>query len=116
MALPLRKCKTCGKDFQPERSTAKYCTDACRYHNHLATKKRVTIPSDMRFSILHRDQFTCRYCGARPPKTELRVDHIQSIEEGGARTDFNNLVTTCNPCNAGKSKRSLKPEEIPPLD
>ena len=111
-----RRCKTCGSEFMPERKTAVYCSDKCRYHQWLANKKRVTIPRDMRFSILHRDKFTCRYCGARPPEKELRVDHVQSIEDGGARTDFANLVTTCNDCNAGKGKKSLSIDEVPPLD
>jgi 5-methylcytosine-specific restriction endonuclease McrA len=109
-----RVCGTCGKTFLAQRRTAKFCSDECRYHNWLANKKRVTIPRDMRFSILRRDGFRCRYCGAQPPRKELRVDHVVSIADGGARTDFDNLVTACNDCNAGKGGMSIDPSEVPP--
>ena len=98
------KCKTCGKLFQPQRKTAKYCSDTCRYHDFLTKKKRITIPRDLRYSILMRDNFRCQYCGATPQTKELRVDHIVSIKEGGAVTDPSNLITACDPCNAGKGE------------
>lgn len=114
-------CPTCGKEFESKRSTAKYCSPKCRYHKHLATKKRITIPNNVRFSILRRDRFRCRYCGAgptldakgKPRLTELRVDHVVSVEDGGALTAASNLVTACNACNAGKGKLSLDPSEVP---
>ncbi len=111
--MDMRKCKTCGNEFEPERKTKVYCSDECRYHNWLANKKRVTIPRDMRFSILMRDGFACRYCGDKPPQKQLVVDHVTSIEDGGARTDFDNLVTACIPCNSGKGKRSLDIKDVP---
>lgn len=117
MAEELTKnCLSCGKEFVYERSTAKYCSDTCRYHKHLANKKRITIPRDLRFSMLRRDGFRCRYCGATPEKRELRIDHIQSVHEGGALTDPDNLITSCDPCNAGKGSLSLDPAEIPALE
>ena len=116
MPLPPKKCKTCGKEFTPIRKTATYCTDKCRYHAHLAKKKRITIPRDLRWSVLKRDGFMCRYCGAKPVERELRVDHITSVKDGGALTSMNNLVTACDPCNAGKGERSLTMDDIPPLD
>jgi 5-methylcytosine-specific restriction endonuclease McrA len=108
-----KTCATCGKEFKSARSTAKFCSSKCRYHNHLASKKRITIPSDLRFSILRRDKFRCRYCGAEPGEKQLFVDHVKSIADGGARTNPKNLVTTCRLCNAGKSDTSLAPEEVP---
>ena len=109
------KCKTCGKEFKPIRKTAKYCSDKCRYHSHLANKKRITIPRDLRWSILRRDKFRCRYCGATPDQKELAVDHIISVKDGGDLTNPKNLVTACRACNTGKGERSLDPEEIPPV-
>ena len=58
----------------------------------------------------------CRYCGAKPVERELRVDHIKSVKDGGDLTNTKNLVTACDPCNAGKGERSLDLSEIPPLD
>jgi hypothetical protein len=34
----------------------------------------MTIPLSMRFQILERDSFTCRFCGKRAPETELEVE------------------------------------------
>lgn len=107
-------CETCGETFTPKRSTARYCSDRCRYHKHLANTKRVTIPADLRFSILYRDGFACRYCGDRPPRKQLKVDHVMSVADGGPLTDPDNLVTACTTCNAGKSDLSLDPADIPP--
>lgn len=109
-----RNCNTCGELYQPERKTSKYCSDTCRYHAHLVTKKRITIPRDQRFSILYRDGFSCRYCGARPPRKGLRVDHIVPVDAGGALTDPENLITACNDCNSGKSNQVIDESLIPP--
>ena len=105
------KCKTCGKEFTPQRSTAKYCTDICRQHDFLTKKKRVAIPNDLRYSILMRDKFRCVYCGSTPENRQLHVDHVVSLEDGGPRTDPKNLVTACHACNSGKGKRSVDKAE-----
>lgn len=55
-----------------------------------------------RYAVLARDHFTCRYCGARAPGVELRVDHVIPLAKGGT-DDPSNLVTACEPCNSGKS-------------
>jgi 5-methylcytosine-specific restriction endonuclease McrA len=116
MALPEKKCSTCGKMYVPIRKTSKYCTDKCRYHAFLAKKNRVTIPQDLRYSILRRDGFMCRYCGAKPVQKELRVDHIVSVKDGGDLTNTKNLITACHACNSGKGELSIDPAEIPTLD
>lgn len=56
----------------------------------------------LRFEILRRDGHTCRYCGAKAPDVELTVDHVVAVTLGGG-DEPNNLVTACQPCNAGKS-------------
>jgi 5-methylcytosine-specific restriction endonuclease McrA len=58
----------------------------------------------------------CRYCGAKPVQRELRIDHIKSVKDGGDLTNPKNLITSCNPCNAGKGERSIDLAEIPTLD
>lgn len=111
-----RTCKTCGRVFTAYRKTAVYCSDKCRYHQHLRTKKRITVPNDVRFTVLRRDHFRCRYCGD-PGSGEkvLQVDHIISLDDGGAMMDLANIITTCRACNLGKGKRSLDPAEVPVL-
>lgn len=113
--MPTVKCPTCGKDFQAKRSTAKFCSPKCRQHNHLARQNRVRIPADLRFTVLRRDGFMCRYCGARPVQSELTVDHIVSVADGGPLTATTNLITACHDCNGGKGRLSLDPAEIPSL-
>jgi hypothetical protein len=61
----------------------------------------------LRFEVLKRDNYTCRYCGAKAPDVTLTVDHVIPTTLGGG-DEPNNLVTACQPCNAGKS--SVAPE------
>lgn len=117
-------CVTCGKELPPGgRSTRKYCDSTCRYHKWQASKTRITIPTTLRWTVLHRDGFRCRYCGASPTRladntpahTELRVDHVVSVNDGGDLTNTKNLVTSCLTCNSGKGSRSIDPADIPDL-
>lgn len=63
---------------------------------------RIAISKRLRFEVFKRDGFTCQYCGATPPSVLLQCDHIDPVSNGGP-TDIDNLVTACQPCNAGKS-------------
>lgn len=62
----------------------------------------MTVSRRLRFEILRRDGHTCRYCGAAAPDIPLTVDHVIPVTLGGG-DDPSNLVTACQPCNAGKS-------------
>ena len=59
-----------------------------------------------RFDVFKRDLFTCQYCGRRPPEVVLEVDHIIAKAKDGS-DDPDNLTTSCDECNQGKSDRSL---------
>lgn len=59
----------------------------------------------LRFEVLKRDNHACRYCGETAPTVKLTVDHVVPVALGGA-DDPSNLVTACQPCNAGKSSVS----------
>ncbi len=106
-------CK-CGKVFEAERSTRVYCSDECRYRHKQRAQGRIRVPDAMRWSILKRDGFACRYCGQRPPLVWLRVDHVQPIEHGGKRLDASNLVTACHWCNNGKKDELFDESLLPP--
>ena len=56
----------------------------------------------LRFEILRRDNYTCRYCGAKSPDVTLTVDHVLAVALGGG-DEPNNLVTACADCNSGKA-------------
>lgn len=62
----------------------------------------MTVSRRLRFEILRRDGHACRYCGATAPDVALTVDHVIPTTLGGGDEPAN-LVTACQPCNAGKS-------------
>lgn len=65
----------------------------------------------LRFEILKRDKFTCRYCGRSPlqgDKVILEVDHVNP----DGPTSSNNLITACKDCNSGKSNIKLTSDKI----
>jgi 5-methylcytosine-specific restriction endonuclease McrA len=55
----------------------------------------------LRGAVLHRDGWTCRYCG----KEATEVDHVAPRARGGA-TSPTNLVAACRPCNKTKGIRT----------
>lgn len=61
----------------------------------------------LRFEVLRRDSYTCRYCGATAPDVTLTVDHVNPTALGGEDRP-ENLVTACSACNGGKS--SIPPD------
>ncbi|WP_321995108.1 HNH endonuclease [Clostridium butyricum] len=71
---------------------------------------RKKISPKLRFEVLKRDNFTCRYCGRKSPNVELHCDHIYPVEKGGINSFFN-LLTACSDCNYGKSGNELNVEQ-----
>lgn len=67
----------------------------------------MAVSKRLRFEVLRRDDHACRYCGARAPGVALTIDHVVPVALGGQDVP-ENLVTACEPCNAGKS--SITPE------
>lgn len=64
------------------------------------------ISNRLRFEVLRRDNFTCRYCGAKAPDVKLNVDAVVPEALGGSHKDPTNLVAACENCNNGKSSTS----------
>lgn len=59
----------------------------------------------LRWTVLKRDNFSCKKCGSSPAKNseiELNVDHIIPWSKDG-ETVIENLETLCTNCNLGKS-------------
>jgi 5-methylcytosine-specific restriction endonuclease McrA len=71
-------------------------------------RARDPLPAQLRFSILQRDGFRCRYCGRTggDPGVVLHVDHVVPLAAGGA-TREDNLRTACEECNLGKAARAV---------
>jgi len=55
----------------------------------------------LRGAVLHRDRWTCRYCGGEATE----VDHVDPRARGGATTPAN-LVGACRRCNKTKGIRT----------
>src|SRR4030065_254306 len=93
----IKKCKFCSKITpRPLFTGTTYCNEKCRYNNTL-TKIRIT--------LFDRDECTCKYCGRSPMKDKnviLHIDHKIPKKKGGT-DDLNNLITSCEQCNLGKS-------------
>jgi hypothetical protein len=49
----------------------------------------------------------CQYCGTRKEMTQLNYDHVHPRVRGG-RTVWENIVTSCYPCNDRKGHRTLE--------
>lgn len=59
-----------------------------------------------RKNVLHRDDYTCQYCGKKM-SSSLTVDHIIPKSRGG-RHYWDNVVTACLRCNNKKGNKTPK--------
>lgn len=73
---------------------------------------RRSISKALRFAILKRDGFRCRYCGRGAPDVELQVDHMLSVAQGGSNEE-SNLAAACADCNGGKGASSITTKPVP---
>lgn len=78
--------------------------------------RRKTKPRFSKQNLFLRDKFTCQYCSIRFPRQELTLDHVLPISKGG-RTNWENIVAACGPCNHRKGNneriRPATPPHIP---
>jgi 5-methylcytosine-specific restriction endonuclease McrA len=81
----------------------------------------VRIPRDAharritRRALFARDRWTCQYCGTA--RSTLTVDHVIPRSKGGP-SSWDNIVTSCAPCNRRKGDRlptqiDMHPRERP---
>jgi hypothetical protein len=79
--------------------------------------KRKHISPSLRFQVLERDGFTCRYCKRKSEgdPLPLEIDHLIPVSKGGSN-DIQNLVTACRDCNRGKSAKIIKEATPNPAD
>lgn len=62
---------------------------------------RISLPQSVRNYVLQRDNYQCRSCGKQNTETELNIDHIISLAQGGSN-DMSNLQVLCSRCNQKK--------------
>lgn len=68
----------------------------------LRGKKRVKFS---RINVATRDKFKCQYCGKRKALKNLTYDHVVPRSQGG-KTNWENIVMACKPCNFRKANRT----------
>ena len=73
-----------------------------RLLRQVARKKAVRFS---RMNVLTRDNWTCQYCGRRLSTRKLNYDHVTPRSQGG-KTVWENIVTSCYPCNDRKRDRT----------
>lgn len=61
-----------------------------------------SISKTTRYEVLRRDNYACRYCGAKAPFVTLHIDHVIPASYGGSN-DPSNLTAACADCNTAKS-------------
>jgi 5-methylcytosine-specific restriction endonuclease McrA len=64
-----------------------------------------------RINLMARDNFRCQYCGSRPSRSELNLDHVVPRALGGHST-WENVVTSCVDCNRRKGGRTPKQAQM----
>lgn len=67
-----------------------------------------------RINVYTRDRFRCQYCGGKFRMGELSYDHVVPRKSGG-RTDWENIVTCCRPCNDRKADKTCDEASMWPL-
>lgn len=61
-----------------------------------------------RRNVMHRDNYTCQYCGR---KSDLTIDHVVPRSRGG-KDKWDNVVVACLRCNVSKGSRTPKEAEM----
>jgi 5-methylcytosine-specific restriction endonuclease McrA len=72
--------------------------------------------SAVRFSktnVFLRDEYHCLYCGSAITNDSGTLDHVVPLSRGG-KTNWENIVTACSPCNIKKANHThIKPAYAP---
>ena len=71
-------------------------------------------PAFTRFNVFLRDNFTCQYCGNKQTSQNLTFDHVLPRSYGG-KTNWENVVSACGPCNFKKGNKLSKVINMFPL-
>jgi len=90
-------CRVCGKSIK--RPFRKHCSTKCS----MEYQKCFKTWTELRDKVIARDN-KCLKCGS---KSQLEVDHIRAIVNGGGMWDINNLRTLCHTCHVRKTKSDL---------
>ena len=79
------------------------------------TKEYFNFKKGVKFSrqnLYLRDLYQCLYCNDTFIPKELTIDHVIPRASGG-KTNWENTVTACKPCNHKKGTKLWKPTRMP---
>lgn len=79
-----------------------------------AFKRRKRKVRFSRINIYSRDRYRCQYCDRKLTMAECTYDHVIPRSQGG-KTLWNNIATSCEPCNTRKGGRTPKEARMPLL-
>jgi len=89
-----------GAAFRSERATYEL-PHVIRLQSYVHVPRRAAASRISRRAVFARDRHRCQYCGS---ERHLTVDHVVPRCKGGPDT-WDNLVTSCAPCNRKKGDR-----------
>lgn len=69
--------------------------------NKMSKTPRINIPKAVRKYVLQRNNYQCQSCGQQSYETQLNIDHIIPLANGGSN-DISNLQVLCSRCNQKK--------------
>jgi 5-methylcytosine-specific restriction endonuclease McrA len=97
LELKAKECARCGKSFSQKSPYQRFCgsiieKSGCSFYHRTKERDR---------NKTREYNFTCQYCGRKPPNVELQIDHILARANGG-KSKITNLTVACKECNVGK--------------
>lgn len=71
----------------------------------MVRKSSRQVDESTKWKVYKRDSYTCRYCGKSG--VPMTVDHYLAQKFGGLTT-YDNLLTSCRPCNKRKGHKTIE--------
>lgn len=97
--------------LEPQLAVARSASAEFTLPSVLRLTKRVKVPRRTiqftRANVYRRDGYLCQYCGISNHEATLTFDHVIPRCRGGA-TSWENIVTSCEPCNRQKGDYTLE--------
>lgn len=76
-----------------------------RLLTYVPLQKRKSWVRFSRSNVFLRDGYKCQYCGNGFSKSQLTLDHVIPVVQGGKK-NWSNIVTACLKCNQRKGGRT----------
>ena len=102
--------------LEPQTKPVHSATRSFQLPSVLRLLQRVRVPRRTvqftRSNVYRRDGFRCQYCDTKFSAGKLTFDHVFPRSRGG-QTSWDNIVTSCEPCNRIKGDRTPTEAKMP---